>query len=311
MDFFAYSDKAAVPGLNRNHLHQAPVRIPVDVGEQRGIAELLGTFDDRIEVNRAYIRTLDAMVRAIFKSWFVDLEPTLAKDVRQKSDCDEAPLRLLRPSDCQASPASIPQGWRHGSILEIATLLSGGTPRTEESRYWGGDIPWASAKDVSQAREPVLLDTERRITAAGLAESTTQLIPTFSAVVVARGATTGRMVLLGTEMAMNQTCYALHTTTSTPLALYYLVRNAMERLVHSAHGSVFDTITTSTFRTSSVLIPPIELLRAFDELTQPFIDRIVIAVTHSSTLAAMRDALQPRLLSGELRLHKSQSIHIL
>ena len=72
LDFSAYSDKAAVPGLNRNHLHEEIVRIPTDIDEQRAIAHILGSLDDKIEVNRRMNETLEAMTQALFKSWFVD-----------------------------------------------------------------------------------------------------------------------------------------------------------------------------------------------------------------------------------------------
>ena len=78
LDFSAYSDKAAVPGLNRNHLHEASVRIP-PVPEQRAIAHILGTLDDKIELNRRMNQTLEEMARALFKSWFVDFDPVRAK----------------------------------------------------------------------------------------------------------------------------------------------------------------------------------------------------------------------------------------
>jgi len=79
LDFLAYSDRAAVPGLNRNHLHTALVRLPTNVAEQRAIAHILGTLDDKIELNRRMNETLEAMARALFKSWFVDFDPVRAK----------------------------------------------------------------------------------------------------------------------------------------------------------------------------------------------------------------------------------------
>jgi type I restriction enzyme S subunit len=68
LDFLAYSDKAAVPGLNRNHLHQARVTVPSNPAEQRAIAHILGTLDDKIELNRRMNETLEAIARALFKS---------------------------------------------------------------------------------------------------------------------------------------------------------------------------------------------------------------------------------------------------
>ena len=79
VNFLAYSDKAAVPGVNRNHLHQAQVRYPNNPAEQRAIAHILGTLDDKIELNRRTNETLEALARALFKSWFVDFDPVRAK----------------------------------------------------------------------------------------------------------------------------------------------------------------------------------------------------------------------------------------
>jgi type I restriction enzyme S subunit len=109
------------------------------------------------------------------------------------------------------------------------------------------------------------------------------------------------MTLLGREMAMNQTCYALATRTDTPFALYCHLREEIDRLVHAAHGSVFDTITTSTFATSRVLVPPTGVVRAFEERVRPVFHRILAGTMASRTLAALRDTLLPRLISGELR----------
>lgn len=79
LNYLAYSDKAAVPGVNRNHLHQAKVHVPKDVGEQRAIAHILGTLDDKIELNRRMSETLEQMARALFKAWFVDFDPCALK----------------------------------------------------------------------------------------------------------------------------------------------------------------------------------------------------------------------------------------
>ena len=128
------------------------------------------------------------------------------------------------------------------------------------------------------------------------------MIPAFCSVVVARGATTGRMVLFGRDMAMNQTCYALATTTQTPFALYCRLRVEMDTLVHAAHGSVFDTITTSTFASSRTVLPPRRLLMAFEKRVAPSFHRVLGSIYESRSLAAVRDALLPRLISGDLRI---------
>ena len=221
---------------------------------------------------------------------------------------DEATAALFPDTFEESALGPVPKGWGIGSILDIAILLSGGTPKTDRPEFWGGGIPWASAKDVSQSTGSVLVGTERTITHEGLARSATRMIPPFATVVVARGATTGRMVLLGAEMAMNQTCYALTSKHDTPVALHCLLRREIDALVNAAHGSVFDTITTSTFDKSMVIHPGLNVLERFEQIARPIFDRIVEATARAQTLATLRDTLLPRLISGQLRLPEAEAL---
>ncbi|HEX3716836.1 MAG TPA: restriction endonuclease subunit S [Verrucomicrobiae bacterium] len=277
-DIHGYLTGSTMPKLTQGNMNRIPILAPPP-DEQHSIASILGALDDKIELNRRMDKTLEALAQTIFKSWFVDTTAT-----------------------------KLPKGWREGPILELAKLLSGGTPKTDRKEYWDGNILWASAKDVSQCGQAFLVATERTITQKGLAESATQMIPALCTVVVARGATTGRMVLLGREMAMNQTCYALASTTGTPFALYCMLRHEMDELVHTAHGSVFDTITTSTFASSKIVLPPMTKLREFEESVSPIFRRILANIKESHTLAELRDALLPKLLSGELRVPRMPDV---
>ena len=103
-------------------------------------------------------------------------------------------------------------------------------------------------------------------------------------------------------MAMNQTCYALATAVGTPFTLYCHLRHEISNLVHAAHGSVFDTITTNTFATSKVVLPPWPVLRGFEELVDPLFHRILAETKASSILASLRGTLLPKLISGETRV---------
>lgn len=268
--------------------------------KQRAIAEILSTLDNKIELGVRTSETLETMARELFRSWFVGFDPVRAKAEGRdpglpKRLANHFPARLV-----SSELGEIPEGWHVGPILNQARLLSGGTPKTDRSEYWGGSIAWASAKDVSQSSGTFLISTERTITERGLDESATQMIPAFCSAVVARGATTGRMVMFGSDMAMNQTCYALASTTGTPFALYCRLRAEIDALVLAAHGSVFDTITTSTFTSSRIVLPPEAMLKAFEELAAPIFLRVLESTRETRTLAALRDSLLPRLISGEL-----------
>lgn len=253
--------------------------------------------------------TLEAMAQALFKSWFVDFDPVKAKAEGRTPEGMDAETAALFPDRFEGSElGEIPAGWSTGSILTQAKVLSGGTPKTEQPDYWNGSIRWASAKDVSQARQTFLVTTERTITSKGLEESATQLIPALGTVIAARGATTGRMVLLGTEMAMNQTCYALVSSIGTPLALHCRLRQAIDALVHAAHGSVFDTITTSTFSTSKIVLPSTQTLQVFEQIVSSIVGKILTATGECLALTPLRDTLLPKLISGQLRIPEAEAM---
>ena len=194
-----------------------------------------------------------------------------------------------------------------GPLLDFMDLISGGTPKTSVPEFWGGDIPWASAKDVSQCGQAFLIETERTITRAGLEKSSTKIVPKFSTVVVARGATTGRACMFGDDIAMNQTCYALHSSRGEPFFVNCMFMNEALGITQAAHGSVFDTITTKTLQASEVVAPPRELTAAFEETVAPMFREILNLTSQSQTLAALSDTLLPRLMSGKLRVRAAES----
>ncbi|EXJ13933.1 restriction endonuclease subunit S [Imhoffiella purpurea] len=276
--------------------------------EQRYISSLLGALDDKIELNRQTNATLEAMARALFKDWFVDFGPTRAKA--------EGRAPYLAPHLWDLFPDALdalddedkPVGWTTEPLLDHARLISGGTPKTDITAYWNGSIAWASAKDVSQCSDAFLIETERSITPRGLEESSTRLIPKGATVVVARGATTGRYCLFGAEMAMNQTCYALTSLKQRPFWLNCAFGFLVQELVHSAHGSVFDTITTKTVQQAWVTISKQELIFSFEETVTPLFTRIHSNLEESRTLAQTRDLLLPKLMSGEIRLREAEQI---
>jgi type I restriction enzyme S subunit len=284
------------------------LRLPLPpLPEQKRIAHILGTLDDKIELNRRMNATLEAMSRAIFKSWFVDFDPVRQKAAGKQPVGMDAKTAALFPDSFEDSEiGEVPKGWRVGSILEQASLLSGGTPKTDEQAYWGGSVPWASAKDVSQCGEVFLAATERTITQLGVDRSATKIIPANTTVVVSRGATTGRLAMFAHDMAMNQTCYGLHSRLNAPYSLYCNVRSFIDRMVSAAHGSVFDTITTSTFETTPVLLVPQRNLAVFEAVVADLFGQVRINIHQSRTLAALRDTLLPKLLSGELRIPKAE-----
>ncbi|MFH0801325.1 MAG: restriction endonuclease subunit S [bacterium] len=273
---------------------------------QRAIAHILGTLDDKIELNRKMNETLEAMARAIFKSWFVDFDPVRAKAEGRDPDLPPHLAALFPDSFEDSELGEIPEGWRVQPYLNSVSVLGGGTPKTSIKEYWDGEIPWFSVVDAPNETEVFVINTEKKISNAGLENSSTQILPEGVTIITARG-TVGKIALVGVPMAMNQSCYGLQDKSSKyGFYNYFAVRNLVSILQQQAHGSVFDTITRDTLSNVSVIVPPSKTIKKFEETVKTFFERIKGNIFQSRTLASIRDALLPKLLSGETRVKEAE-----
>ena len=162
------SDKAAVPGVNRNDLHGLNVRVTRDLGQQRAVVSILSAYDDLAENNRRRIRLLEQTARLIYQEWFVHLRFPGYEHV------------TVTVTD------GMPQGWERRKIGDICETVGGGTPSTKVSEYWHGDIPWVVPSDVTKNDCFVLLDSERKITEKGLRDSSTKMVPADTILMTSR-----------------------------------------------------------------------------------------------------------------------------
>ena len=305
-DINSMDSGSAIPSTSREDFYGLPVQVP-PLPEQRSIAYVLGTLDDKIELNRRMNETLEEMARALFKSWFVDFEPVRAKAEGRWRRGESLPglpaehYDLFPDRLVDSELGEIPEGWGIGVLNDAIEILSGGTPKTSVLEYWGGGIPWYTAKDAPSLNDLFVLTTERSISQAGVENSSTKVLPAGTTVITARG-TVGRLACLGTPMAMNQTCYGLRGASGYPdYFTYWNVRNTVSDLQARTHGTIFDTITRATFKIAETVLAPVSVARAFESALGPLMDRILQNLNESSTLMTQRDALLPGLVSGELK----------
>jgi len=301
-------DGSPIPSTTRAAVYVKEVRVP-PLREQQAIACILGALDDKIELNRRRNRTLEAMARAIFQSWFVDFDPVKAKAAGKKPPGLSPALAALFPDRFEDSPLGpIPAGWRMGSFTDEVEVIGGGTPKTSIAEYWGGNIPWFSVADTPASGEIFVIDTQKRITEKGLDNCSSILLPVGAVIISARG-TVGNLALVGVPMAMNQSCYAVrHIRSKNGYYLYYRTSSVVEVLRQRSHGSVFSTITRDTLRGVNVLIPSQHVVCEYERVVHPILQKIKLSLNQSRTLAALRDALLPKLISGELRVPDAERI---
>jgi type I restriction enzyme S subunit len=294
--------------LNSDELKSLDVILPPEP-EQRAIAHILGTLDDKIELNRRMNETLEAMARALFKSWFVDFDPVRAKAEGHNPDSDlPKPLADLFPDSFEDSDlGKIPKGWSVQTIGDLADIVGGSTPSTTKSMFWEGGVHhWATPKDLSNLSMPVLLDTERRITDAGLAQIGSGLLP-IGTVLLSSRAPIGYLAIAEIPVAINQGFIAMKPRDGiSNLFLLQWTRSAHAEIVSRANGSTFLEISKANFRQVPVVIPPNEVMMRFDQVVRPIYERVVDGERESIVLSALRDKLLPVLIYGRVRVNVAE-----
>lgn len=309
-ELLKHASQVGTPGIATPLTSLRSIRLMLPpLPEQRAIAHVLGTLDDKIELNRRTNQTLEAIARALFTSWFVAFDPVRAKaEGRQPAGMDAATAVLFPDEFEESEVGQLPKGWRSASFAQTVVIFGGGTPKTSRPDYWNGDIPWFSVVDAPHHGDVFVMDTEKKITAAGLENSAARLLPTGTTILSARG-TVGRVALTAVEMTMNQSCYALRPRNhSSEIYTYYSTRSLVALLRQRSHGSVFDTITRSTLESVPVVVPEETVVHRFDEVVKPLLLRIKASLRESATLRILRDNLLPRLLSGELRVPDAERL---
>ncbi|WP_295100703.1 restriction endonuclease subunit S [uncultured Candidatus Kuenenia sp.] len=269
---------SAVPGLNRNDVYAIDVAVP-PLPEQCAIASVLSSLDDKIDLLHRQNKTLEAMAETLFRQWFI--EPSLNPS-QKEGNADE--------------------GWEEDSLLRLVQLVGGGTPKTSITDYWDGNIPWLAGGDIASNHKSFVLNTEKRITENGLNNSSAKLLPKYATVISARG-TVGKYCLLAQPMAFSQSNYGiLPLIDNCYFFTYLLINHVVEELQASAYGSVFDTITTTTFKENKVSIPNELEIRSFENLVSLYFHKIFQNKAQIGTLEKLRDVLLPKLMCGEVRL---------
>ena len=296
--------------LTKGMIESLEIPLPA-LSEQRAIAHVLGTLDDKIELNRRMNETLEAMARALFKSWFVDFEPVRAKMEGRWRPGESLPglpaehYDLFPDRLADSELGDVPEGWGVRGLGEVVEVVGGTTPSTKVIEYWqGGTHCWATAKDLSNLSTPVLLDTERKITDAGLDKIGSGLLPPGTVLLSSR-APIGYLAVSEEPVAINQGFIGiLPREKVSNLFMLYWCEAFHEEIVNHANSSTFLEISKGNFRQLIAVMPDSAAMTTFDRGVRPFYERIVSNERESRSLAAQRDALLPRLVSGEVGVRR-------
>ncbi|MDU5643467.1 MAG: restriction endonuclease subunit S [Pseudomonas aeruginosa] len=290
---------------------QRQLQIPVPgISLQREIGKVFSLLNDSITLLRETNATLEAIAQALFKSWFVDFDPVRVKaEGRQLEGLDATTAALFPDSFEESELGLVPKGWSVMPIGEAVECVGGGTPDTKNEAYWQPEeFSWSSPKDLSGLQSPVLLSTERKLSAQGLAKVSSGLLPCGTLLMSSR-APIGYLAIAKTPLAVNQGYIAmLPGGRLPPLYLLFWCREKMEVIKGRANGSTFMEISKKAFRPIPALVPSAAVLEAFADIADPLFERLVKNERQAQTLTQLRDTLLPRLISGQLRLPEAQAL---
>ena len=307
----SYGSAGAVqPNINTQVLSGFEFPLP-PLPEQRAIAHVLGTLDDKIELNRRMNETLEAMARALFTSWFVDFEPVRAKMEgrwRRGESLPGLPADLydLFPDRLVDSElGEVPEGWEVGTVNQLSKRIqNGGTPKRSEPTYWEPrDIPWLTSGEV---RQSFVLDTQDYISRRGLEHSSAKMISARSVLVALYGATAGQVSMNICPLTTNQAVSAIFPSDGNRYFCLVSLKLQVGELGSRAIGSAQQNLSKQAVESTNVVLPPIELRAVFDTIVEGSFERIFANLSESRTLAAQRDTLLPRLVSGDVEMDDIQ-----
>lgn len=282
---------AVMPNLNEGVIRGLPLTIP-PISEQKAIAGVLGALDDKIDVNRRMCTTLEAMARGLFQSWFVDFDPVRAKlDGRSPAGLDSATAAIF-PDRLEDSPLGhIPKGWKAGTVIEGFSLTMGQSPPGDTYNEEGNGLPFYQGRADFGFRFPT-----RRIYCT---EPTRYAKPGDTLVSVR--APVGDINMANEECCIGRGIAAVrHKSGAASFTYHSMAKLYPDFASFEAEGTVFGSINKDSFEKLRFVIPPDEIVAAYERQAGPLDEQIRALESQSRTLATLRDTLLPKLLRGEL-----------
>ena len=292
----ARSTGTTVLGISQRELREVEIPIP-SLSEQRRIAHILGTLDEKIELNRQMNETLEATARAIFKSWFVDFDPVKAKVEGHKPACMDTETAALFPAAFQdSSLGKIPKGWKVRTFGEIAENVRRSVKASEidSSECFLGleHMPRRSITLLQWETASEIQSNKYRFRKGEILLG--KLNPHFHKVGVAPiDGICSTDILVIQPVNAGWFGVVLGLVSSDNFVAYTSAH---------ARGTTLPRTNWKDMSRYKIALPNVEIAKKYAEFIQPIINKIIENIHQSRTLAQTRDALLPKLLSGEIRV---------
>jgi len=295
---------------NISTIKTLPIPLP-PLPDQKSIAHILGTLDDKIELNRKTNQTLEAMAKALFKSWFVDFDPVRAKVEGRPTGLPAAISDLFPDSFEDSELGEIPSGWSIGTIGNAVGEVFDGphaTPKEASDGYvfLGIKNMTGSSLDLSEKRWIGLDDWD---------QWTKRVVPTSGDIVFTYEAALGLFAVIpsGLTCCLGRRMALIRPRGDEPTPYFWFhqfIAEPFQRLIEerSIHGATVNRTPLTEFPQYPVLSAPIGIRNLFDSTASALWSRINLGSNETEKLASTRDALLPKLISGEIRIPDAEKM---
>lgn len=324
IDFQMFNVGSGVPTLNRNHIHPLPISVP-PVIEQKAIAHILGSLDDKIELNRQMNETLEAMAQALFKSWFVDFDPVIdnalaagntipdefmeraeqRKGIEKKDNSD---IQSLFPDEFEFTEEMgwIPKGWTVEKLEQKIDVLNGFAFKSKDYVEKGLFVlrtkNFTSQGGVELLTDDVYLPSEFKDTFSKY------LSEPFDYHLIMVGASVGNRGLIEPHQLpalRNQNMWCFRPKPNSEISksyVKYMLDFITPLKLGLASGSAREFFRKGDFQTHQLCLPSNSVLNAFDQIAFSYLNKQAQNNSVNVSLSKLRDTLLPKLMSGELRI---------
>ena len=254
--------------VSGNTMKNIVVSVPIDKKVQERISSILGSIDDKIEVNESINNNLEFQAQAFFIDRFI----------------------------ANADPA-----WPQGSLSDLGTVVGGGTPSKKHPEYYSKHgIPWITPKDLSVGKSKFISHGENDISDIGFSNSSATKMPEGTVLFSSR-APIGYIAIASNVVTTNQGFKSVIPNTNVSTAfMYFFLKQALPTIEGMASGSTFKEISGSGMKSVPAVIPDNETLRMFSEFCKPLFEQQSMLEAENRRLSGIRDALFPKLMSGEI-----------
>lgn len=288
--------------VTKRDLENLSVAYP-ELPEQRAIAHILGSLDDKIELNRQMNATLDAMARALFASWFVDFEPVRIKAEGRDPSLPVHIAAQFPDALVATEEGELPVGWSHGTLADFADL----NPEVWRRSTMPAEIQYVDLANTKWGRIEAITPFQKDD-----APSRAQRVlrPNDTIVGTVRPGN-GSFAFITDEGLTGSTGFALLRPSRPDVAEFtYLAataENNIEALAHLADGAAYPAVRPEVVAATPIVVPPDQVLTIFSDQTRPMLAKIAQNNSESRTLAAIRDTLLPQLISGAIRVKDAET----